>query len=99
MSDDQQCIVCITVQYGDWNPSCIALGSVKKQCDDCKNLIYLSKSGQALLAAAPQTKLFCQNCVAKELEAQKAKGEEIKMAVLPGALNEALDNIKRQEGE
>lgn len=96
---DEQCIVCITVQYGNWNPRCVVEGSVKKQCNDCKTPVYLSKSGQALLVAAPQTKLFCMNCVQKELEIQKAKGEEIKAAVLPGALDEALDNIKRRNNE
>lgn len=94
---DEQCIVCITVQYGDWNPKCIAEGSVKKECSDCRTPVYLSKSGQALLSAAPHTKLFCTHCVEKELQAQKAKGEEIKTAILPGALDEALDNIRKQK--
>lgn len=95
----EQCIVCITVQYGNWNPKCIVEGSVKKICSDCQTPIYLSKSGQALIATAPHTKMFCQFCVKKEVARQEAKGEEVKTMLLPEMLEEAKKALDKETEE
>jgi len=95
--EEDQCIVCVTVQYGDWNPRCIVEGSVKKTCDNCSIPIYLSKSGQALLAEKPHTKLFCKNCTEQEIKAQKDKGEIVEVSILPESLNEFLDHLKKEK--
>lgn len=91
---DDKYIVCLTVQMGLWNPRAVAEGSVEKQCGGCGVAVWLSKSGQKMLKDTPDAQLRCEPCIRKMAQAAT---EEVKVQEVPGAIEEALDNIRRQQ--
>lgn len=96
--DEKKVVICLTVQMGRWNPKSVAEGSIEKNCSLCGTPVFLSQSGQKMLAEVPDLMLVCMPCMPKLQQQAKAEGEDLKFGgALPGALEEALDNIRRQE--
>jgi hypothetical protein len=93
--EEPTCIVCITVQFGQWNPDCVTEGCIVKNCSRCGIDVYVSKSGQKMMEGNGQVFLTCINCLQKFLEEEKQKGEPVKFGQIPGAIEEAIDHIKK----
>jgi hypothetical protein len=91
---DQKYIVCLSVQMALWNSKAVAEGSVEKQCGRCGIPVWLSQSGQKMLKEDPSAQLRCQGCLRKMVAESK---EPVKFGSVPGAIEEALENIKKQE--
>lgn len=95
--EDEIYIGCMTVQMGLWNPSSVAEGCVVKQCGTCGIDIHLAPTSQKFIAENPKANLICIPCLHKKA-IEQAKDEPVKFAgPVPGAIDEALRNIARQE--
>ena len=58
---DANCIVCMRV--ADSHFQLIVQGSIKMPCSQCKELVFLSKSGQQMLKESPESIIVCMECV------------------------------------
>jgi hypothetical protein len=95
MKEEPIYIGCMTKQMGLWNPSHVARGCVVKQCGTCGTDVHLAPTSQKFLQEKPHAKLICMPCLKK-----KSSDNEMKfMGVVPGAVNEAIDNIQKNKEE
>lgn len=95
MTDDEipDAIVCMPADRG------IPLsGSVTVFCVDCKGRAWLSKSGQRLIERFPLTPAICLPCCLVRREREIAAGDEVKLSIVPGALQELLDELRDAGG-
>ena len=92
-------IVCLTKKMGEWNPNSVAEGSEIRRCETCGTSVWIAQAGQKMKAERPDAQLICMPCVIKMQQAAEKKGEDVKVGIVPGAAEEALRNIARNEAK
>lgn len=88
--EEKNYIVCLSLQMARFSPNNVSEGSINKICCKCGKEVILSRSGQKMMAENPNSDTVCMGCV-EVLQKEKA---DLKMGVVPGALEEALKHIK-----
>jgi hypothetical protein len=94
-------IGCITTKFGEWRPNSIVPGCVTKQCCRCNVDIHVSPSSQKLIASKPdEVHVICIECMQKQNQIKLEAGKDVHfMGTVPGAVEEALDQIARFKEE
>ena len=64
---------------------------------ECGHKIWVAPTTRKmlLLCPPPQTRLVCRECAAAAIDREAAKGESVTFALLPGMLEEACEQLKR----
>lgn len=91
MSDETEksCVVCLSVQMTQQNSSFVVKGSVVDQCGTCGTDVYVAPTSKNFIDKS-KTELICIPCLSKM---NFEEDEEIKLAVLPGALEELKEAL------